>query len=123
MRTALTALELWTLVASGKATAYAPGVMEQVVANRERWGQLPPWSGHHVAVQDCALVGRPVWLEVDGQRHGPYLVADCAAAHDRAYQDAIGFPVDLSAPLAAELGLPLENVRVWAVDESGLGAR
>lgn len=120
MRTALTALELWYLVASGRATAYAPGVMEQVIENRSGWDDLPAWGGDYVAVEDCSLVGYHVWLEVDGNRFGPYLVADCAAEADREYLSEIGFAVDLSAPLAEKLGLPLDDVRVWALNEEPL---
>jgi hypothetical protein len=106
-------------IAYGKATHYAPGVMDRVIANRQRWGQLDLTQPHlgYVALQSAAYINDRVWLEFpDGMVIGPYLVADCARHADIAYQDRIGFAVDLSYELAAQLqtvGRPVYGVRVW----------
>jgi len=95
-------------VAEGRATRYAPGVMEQVVDNRLKWGQLNLSQFHdgYVAVRDCRYLDERIWLEwPDGKLSGPHLVADCGAAHDQAYLEEIGFAVDLSWELAVRYGV------------------
>lgn len=60
----------------GKATYYAPGLMQQVAVNRRL-----DMSGHFagVALNRAGDVGRTVWLEWDdGTIDGPFLVVDCA---------------------------------------------
>jgi len=110
-------------IAVGKATRYDPGLMQQVVQNRIKWGQLNPNQGGrylgYVAVYDCALIGESVVLELPGGVYsGPHLVADCGAVHDQEYLDSIDFAVDLSYPLAQRLGAidaPIEGVKVWLI--------
>jgi len=110
------------LVATGRATHYAPGVMAQVIANRVEMGDIDLNVPHedYVAVMDPAYLGDQVWLELpDGRVSGPHLVVDCAARHDRADLEADGFAVDLSYSLAQALGTvgaPLEDVKVWRHD-------
>ena len=60
---------------------YSPGVMDQVIANRVRWGQLP--ASHpvtsYVAVEDCEWLGQVVWLRPLWEAEAePFLVTDCA---------------------------------------------
>lgn len=75
------------VVVIGKASQYAPGVMERVVRTRQKWGQIPQdVSGYagYVAARDCADIGRVVWLRPCG--HGQwqaFLVVDCASKSDR----------------------------------------
>ena len=110
------------MIAYGKAMRYSPGVMEQVVENRLRWGHLDLAKSYkeYVALADCAWLGKLVWLELpNGRVSGPHLVADCGAANDQGYLARIGFAVDLSWSLAKELGVidaPLQGVKVWPVD-------
>ena len=109
-------------IAVGKATRYAPGKMEQVVANRVKWGHIDPTVYHdgYVAVADCSLLAGRVYLQLpDGRISGPHLVADCGAAHDQQHLIDIGFAVDLSYELAKTLGVmdkPLDNVTVWSYE-------
>lgn len=115
--TGLTVVSL-TQVDAGKATRYAPGRMDQVIANRVKWQQLDPSTfGRYrgfVALQDCRHRGKVAWLRLDdGRIVGPYLVADCGAKHDQAWLDKINFAVDLSHELAEELGLPQSEVTVY----------
>lgn len=110
---------LAALVATGMATRYAPGVMDQVVANRQQWGQLlgETRPADCVALLSCEWLGHEVWLELpDGRIHGPLLVVDCAAAQDQERLEQLGFAVDLSYELAVKLGVldaPLRGVMVW----------
>ena len=105
-------------IPSGKATHYREGLMDRVVANRVRWGQLDLSLAHvgYVALADKRWIGRRVILQTpDGQLYGPLLVSDCGqAAHQQWLRD-IGFAVDLSYELAEALdtvGKPLRGVKV-----------
>ena len=109
------------LIASGMATRYAPQVMQTVVTTRVMWGQLPPDTDptRCVAMLDCDLIGDQVWVELDGNVHGPLTVADCAAMQDVARLAHLRFAVDLSWELAQELGVidrPVHGVKVWDAD-------
>ncbi len=59
----------------GKATYYAPRLMEEVAANRDM--ELDGAVGF-VAMNRAGDLGRLVWIERGGQVTGPYRVADCA---------------------------------------------
>lgn len=70
---------------SGYASAYAPGVMDQVVRYRldnDVWRVDPPadWYTVHgyVAAMDCARVGEVTTLRAADGREYRVLVADCA---------------------------------------------
>jgi hypothetical protein len=106
-------------VAQGKATRYNPGVMDAVIGNRIRWGQLDvgqPNRGY-VALADCGYLNQRVVIELpDGSFTGPYLVADCGAEQDQEHLQEIGFAVDLSWEVAQDLGVmdrPLRGVKVY----------
>lgn len=94
------------LPASGLATYYNPGIFEQVIANRERWGQINrddcPKCVGYAALLWPADLGRMVC--VDG--FGPLLVVDMAAAHHRAGLIAKGWVIDLDWPVWEALGYP-----------------
>ena len=95
-------------VAEGHATRYNPGVMETVVENRLRWGQLDLSRLHdgHVALADCDRLDDLVWIRWPGGAvSGPHLVTDCGAAHDQARLAASNFAVDLYWPLARRFGV------------------
>lgn len=70
------------LLTAGDATYYAPGLMEEVYANRLAWGQVQPCPAcvGYVALMDCRDLGRRVWLDWGDVTDGPYQVIDCAAA-------------------------------------------
>lgn len=135
---AATVALLSTLVpaAEGKATRYDPGLMDSVAARRERWGQLDPDVFHlgYVALGECDHVGSLAWIRWpdcpsgayqdsrdgqcrgDGRLTGPYMVADCGNAAHRALQEANGFAVDLSWPLALQFDVvdaPCDRVTVY----------
>ena len=107
------------VIASGVATRYAPGVMDEVVQNRARWGHIDPAVPvkGYVALLDCDRLGELVWLGApDGRVVGPVMVADCAKAHHREGLAGRGFAVDLSWELAVELGVigaPVGGFTVW----------
>lgn len=69
----------------GYASAYAPGVMEGVVATRfanDWWRNTPPrdWytAAGYVAGMDCAKGGQMATLVTPDGREWPVLIADCA---------------------------------------------
>jgi len=69
----------------GMASQYAPGVMDEVVANRQRGitiADLPdplPSVDGFVAVEDCSEIGDIIWLRPEGQgAWESFLVADCS---------------------------------------------
>jgi hypothetical protein len=109
------------LLASGLATRYDPGIMAEVIANRERYGHIPSGvrEAEAVALLSCEHLGRNVWLELpDGRVAGPYVVTDCAQANHAGALEAREWAVDLSWPVALALGVidgPMPGVRVWAV--------
>ena len=109
------------LLASGTATRYDEGVMDQVVANRANYGQLDLSTPHggYVALLDCTHLGRAVWLQQGGRIGGPYLVADCAQAAHRQMLVDRGWAVDLSYELGLEWGVTDDvgrGFRVWSID-------
>lgn len=77
---------LWTVPTSdasvqGLATYYAPGLMEEVAANRGMGG-LPAGYVGMVALNRMGDLRRSVWLEREGEVTGPYRVVDCAGRGD-----------------------------------------
>ena len=69
----------------GYASAYAPGVMESVVAYRHEmnwWRIQPPADWYtvagYVAAMDCSRVGEVTTMRVPDGRELPVLIADCA---------------------------------------------
>lgn len=108
------------LIASGFATRYAPDVMPEVVAQRVQWGHVPPDSdpARCVALLDCDLLGREVWLQTPDGRFVRATVADCAQGGHRDDLARRGWAVDLAYALAVEIGMPLDDVwrgvRVWS---------
>lgn len=107
-------------VAEGKATRYDPGVMDAVVANRVAWGQIDTnqLHGGYVALTESAYIGDRAWiLWPDGNMTGPYIVADCAAAHDIPRLKQIDFAVDVSYEIAqkhfSNVDAPEQGVKVY----------
>ncbi len=116
----MTPLLLALAIAAGTATRYDPGVMQAVVANRTAFGQLDLGvePEGYVALLDCDLLGRLVWLQAGQRIDGPYAVADCAAAAHRPALEDRGVAVDLSWEVALEWGVidaPLPGFTVWDV--------
>ena len=121
--TTIAIVSLLVPVAEGKATRYGPGVMDIVVENRLKWGQLDlslPHAGY-VALADRQYIGRRVIIEARGRLWGPYLVADCAGENHREQLAQSRFAVDLSYEVAGQimtdLDAPLWGVRVYLVAE------
>jgi len=116
------------LVARGKATRYNPGIMDTVVRNRLRWGQITKEQVNRargfVALADKQYIGREIVLELpSGELAGPFLVVDCGRAVDQVHLQDIGFAVDLSYELAqrflTNINMPLHGVRVWLMEPVG----
>ena len=110
------------IIASGIATRFDPLVMDEVVQNRARWGQIDPGVPvkGYVALLDCERLGQLVWIQApDGRVVGPVMVADCAQGIHRDGLVDRGFAVDLSWELAQELGVvdaPRGGFVVWDGD-------
>jgi hypothetical protein len=69
---------------TGWASAYAPGVFEDVVAYRlenRLWRNTPPsewiYADGYIATNDCADVGRMAWLVDPAGNEHRVLIADC----------------------------------------------
>lgn len=85
----------------GYATFYAPGVMEQVIANRVSWGQIQyvePWFA--IAVLDCHRIGQKAMIEWNGSMDGPYTIVDCAREADKPELERRRVVVDVSWQIA-----------------------
>ncbi len=87
----------------GKATYYAPRLMEEVAANRDM--ELDGAVGF-VAMNRAGDLGRLVWIERGGQVTGPYLVCDVAqeGAHYEA-REARDLIIEVSYELAQKWGM------------------
>lgn len=76
------AIVVVVIVATGWASQYARGVMEEVIANRQSWGQLPetlPDVAGYVAGVNCSNIGQ-IWLlrPTGSVVWEEFLVVDCA---------------------------------------------
>ena len=73
----------------GTASQYAPGVMQEVISNRQRWGQLPmelPPTDGYVATLEANLIGSFVYIRPEGADiWEQFLVVDCAGHADGGY--------------------------------------
>lgn len=107
------------LVLTGYASAYAPGVMEGVVALRYRenlWRNTPPRDPHdldgYVASMDCSRVGQMATLYGPDGRAYSVLIADCAGPGDPGRFERMGVILELDgrlwATMTAAHGTPLE---------------
>ncbi len=105
----------------GKATYYAPRLMEEVAANR---GMTPGYHVGFVAMNRAGDLGRTVWIEHDGVVHGPFLVVDVAqeGAHYQAREER-GYVIEVSWEQAQLWGMrgPIK-VRVHFVAPEPKGA-
>ena len=100
---AVLAAALWSVPTAddwidGKATYYAPGIMERVAENRGR--SLAGYVGG-VALNRAGDLGRRVWLEWgEGEIDGPYLVVDCARELHFAEREDARLVVEVDAQTA-----------------------
>lgn len=73
-------------IVSGKASQYSPGVMERVVAYRQKHGEIPQdVSGYDgfVAVRECGNIGETYYIRPMGQADWEvFLAVDCASKND-----------------------------------------
>lgn len=108
-------------IVTGYASAYAPGVFEDVVSYRHEqdwWRVQPPLDWYAVAgyaaTSDCAQVGTVVDMRPAGtERWLPVLVADCAGDDGtpewmRVNQIVVELDAGLWARWTALYGTPLE---------------
>lgn len=111
------------VMATGLASQYSPGVMEQVVENRQRWDQLPatlPPVAGHIAVEDCGALGE-VWLlrPAGAEVWERFLVVDCAGPQLREdgltggeWMEENGIVVEVGYPTAERWGTVGRGVMV-----------
>jgi hypothetical protein len=69
-------------ILTGWASQYSPGIMQEVINNRQAWEQIPEdlsaYDGF-VAVLDCAKIGDEVMLKPEhSSTWEKFLVVDCA---------------------------------------------
>ncbi|MBP9819611.1 hypothetical protein KBC79_02625, partial [Candidatus Woesebacteria bacterium] len=98
----------------GKAMFYGQGLMDQVLANRKAWGQIPqdkiqtcegsdPVYKGCVALLRAGDIGREIWMQRPGGAiQGPFLVIDVAAKHDVSCLLERGWVVDVDRETARE---------------------
>jgi len=86
---ALAIIPAVALVTVSWCSQYAPGVMQEVIANRQAWGQIPDdlsaWDGF-VAVPDCDDIGQTYYIRQHNstdRRWLRVLAVDCANKTDR----------------------------------------
>lgn len=62
------------------ASHYSPGIMQEVVANRQSMAQLPEIINHDqfVAVRDCEHIGEVMWIAPIGYPWEMFIIADCS---------------------------------------------
>lgn len=80
---------LIALIIAGRASQYAPGVMDRVIVVRQSGvtahtlpATLPAVDGY-VAARECADIGTVVWLRPAGAENWEsFLVTDCASKTD-----------------------------------------
>ncbi len=68
----------------GYISAYDKSPTDQTMANRTKWGQMPPNPEHYdmfIAVLDCSKIGRPATLDVSGKTFNAWIF-DCAGIED-----------------------------------------
>lgn len=99
-----------TLIVTGAASRYDPGVFETVSANR----QMPPWDGAHVAMLDCDRVGSFV-VVCGGDTCFPARVTDCAGVADGGADWMIrgGYAAELDFESATTHGLVGAQIRIF----------
>jgi len=71
-------------ILTGRASQYSPGVMQEVIRNRQAWGQIPDdlsaYDGF-VAVLDCSKIGEEIMLKPEHSSNWEkFLVVDCAGS-------------------------------------------
>lgn len=111
----------FVVVASGWASQYAPGRMEEVIRVRQTRAtamplpaDLPAVDGY-IAVLDCAEIGQ-VWYLRHGRAIESFLVVDCAGdAETRAWMQRNGIHVEVDADTAARWGVVGRGAQVEVV--------
>jgi hypothetical protein len=100
----------FTLIASGAASRYDPGVFELVEHNRG----LPEWDGAHVALLDCSRVGDVVLLCYSGNCVDAR-VTDCAGVADGGADWMIhgGYAAELDYETALSMDAVGKQVQIY----------
>lgn len=92
----------------GLAMYYNPGVMDQVVAYRERMDEIDacPECVGFAALLRAGDLNRKIWIQwEDGTVEGPFLVADVAARHHVDMLIRRGWAVDVDNETAVRQGM------------------
>lgn len=108
--------------ATGIASQYAPGVMQRVIANRQRWEQIPrdlrQYNGF-VAVPYPANIGDEYWIRPAGTEDWElFLAVDCGGIADGGrrwmLRNGILFEVDYeTARRWRTVGRGIEVESIW----------
>ncbi len=101
----------------GRASQYAPQVMERVVRYRQSRGELPQDLSAYVgavAVRECADIGDAVWLRFaeGGGWQGPFVAADCGCPIGKKWMEDNNVWVEVDYPTAERGGFVGRMVRV-----------
>ena len=102
-----TAVVVVTVVYQCMISQYSPGVMSEVVYNRQSHQALPhtlPDVDGFAAVRDCERIGSILSLKPEGGQWESFLAVDCAHSDEvRAWMDGINM---WAMPIAAEVDYP-----------------
>jgi len=77
---------LLVLAVTGIASQYAPGVMDEVITNRQKWEQIPQDVSNfdgYIAVQNSGDIGKVFYIKPEGyDSWEKFLAVDCAGIAD-----------------------------------------
>jgi hypothetical protein len=109
-----------TLIASGAASRYDPGVFERTVRVRQGYSSLPRsgYSGY-IALLDCSRVGEIVWVCFEDDSCTRLLVADCAGIKDggAAWMRRGGYAGEVDYETAMRTKCVGQQIRVFTITE------
>jgi len=86
-------LVLFARIFVGGASQYDPGVMDDTIALRQSWGEIPldlsEFDGA-VAVPECSDIGQELWCRPVGTRTWEHFIAvDCGSKTDSRESDGL----------------------------------
>lgn len=104
-------------VRTGKATHYAPLVMNRVYNYRIGVKDISPCPEciGNIALLDEKDINKRAWIIYDGRLIGPLLVIDCAMVADKSRLIKDKWVVDLSYELAEQLDVTWKTVKVTVI--------
>lgn len=107
----------------GQAMYYNPGVMQKVIAYRQRLHQIDECADciGHVALLRSGDINRRIWLQISEDTvEGPFLVTDVAARHDIPRLLRIGWGIDVDWETAQRWNMRMPLVTILDAPPAGM---